>query len=72
MWQAQTHALICLKAHVYCYSHNLSDAQIEHALLRPCRSVEATVAELLRKYGPGATVCVLPEGPQTIPYIRAD
>jgi nickel-dependent lactate racemase len=72
MWQAQTHALICLKAHVYCYSHNLSDAQIERALLRPCRSVEATVAELLRKYGPGATVCVLPEGPQTIPYVRAD
>ena len=69
MWQAQIQALICLKADVYFYSHNLSDEQIEGALLTPCRDVEATVAKLLRKYGPGATVCVLPEGPQTIPYV---
>lgn len=72
MWQAQIHALICLKADVHFYSHNLSDEQIEGALLRPCRDIEATVAELLHKYGPEATICVLPEGPQTIPYIRAD
>ena len=72
MWQAQIHALICLKADVHFYSHNLSDEQIERALLRPCRDIGATVAELLREYGPGATICVLPEGPQTIPHIRAD
>jgi len=72
MWQAQIHALICLKAEVHFYSHNLSDEQIERALLRPCRDIGATVAELLREYGPGAALCVLPEGPQTIPYIRAD
>jgi len=69
MWQAQIHALICLKAAVYFYSHNLSDEQIEGALLRPCRDIEATISELLQTYGPGATICVLPEGPQTIPYI---
>lgn len=72
MWQAQIQALICLKADVYFYSHNLSDEQIEDALLRPCRDIEATVATLLQKYGPGATICVLPEGPQTIPYILAE
>ena len=69
MWQAQIHALICLKADVYFYSHNLSDKQIEDALLRPCRDIETTVAELLCECGPGATICVLPEGPQTIPYV---
>jgi nickel-dependent lactate racemase len=69
MWQAHIQALICQQADVYFYSHNLSDAQIEGALLRPCRDIGATVAELLRKYGPGATICVLPEGPQTIPYV---
>jgi nickel-dependent lactate racemase len=69
MWEAQIQALICLKADVYFYSHNLSDEQIEDAWLRPCRDIEATVAELLQKYGPGATICVLPEGPQTIPYL---
>ena len=72
MWQAQIQALICLKADVYVYSHNLSDAQIEGALLKPCRDIEAAVAELLPKYGSGATICVLPEGPQTIPYVSAD
>ncbi len=71
MWQAQIQALICLKADVYFYSHNLSNEQIESALLRPCRDVEATAAELLEKYGRGTTICVLPEGPQTIPYILA-
>jgi nickel-dependent lactate racemase len=69
MWQAHIQALICQQADVYFYSHNLSDAQIEGALLRPCHDIGATVAELLRKYGPGATICVLPEGPQTIPYV---
>jgi nickel-dependent lactate racemase len=72
MWQAQIQALICLKADVYVYSHNLSAAQIEGALLKPCRDIEAAVAELLPRYGSGAAICVLPEGPQTIPYVSAD
>jgi hypothetical protein len=72
MWEAHIQALICPKADVYFYSHNLSDEQIEGALLRPCHDIEATIAELLQKHGPGATLCVLPEGPQTIPYIRTD
>jgi nickel-dependent lactate racemase len=70
MWQCQIQALICLKADAYFYSHNLSDEQIEGALLKPCRDIEGTLSELLQKYGREARVCVLPEGPQTIPYIR--
>jgi hypothetical protein len=31
--------------------------------------VEACVQDLLQKYGPQATLAVLPEGPQTIPYL---
>lgn len=68
MWQAQIHALIASKANVYFYSQNLSDEQIEAALLKPCHNIEATVKQLLQKYGQGASICVLPEGPQTIPY----
>ena len=70
-WQAQVQALIQLKADVYVYSNNLSDAQIHSTLLRPCRSIETTLAELLAKYGPQARVCLLPEGPQTIPYLTS-
>ena len=69
MWQAQIHALICRKADVYFHSGNLTDEQIEAALLKPCHNIEATVEQLLRKYGRRASICILPEGPQTIPYI---
>jgi nickel-dependent lactate racemase len=70
IWQAHIQALICQKADVYFYSENLTDGQIQGALLKPCRSIEATVNELLGKYGRGASICVMPEGPQTIPYIH--
>jgi len=69
MWQAQIHALICKKADVYFYSDNLSDEQIKGALLKPCRDIESTIDKLLAKYGRNASICILPEGPQTIPYI---
>jgi len=69
VWQAQIHARICQKADVYFYSENLSDEQIRSAWLKPCHSIEATVDELLAKYGRHASICVLSEGPQTIPCI---
>ena len=72
MWEAQVQALICLKADVYVHSDGLSDEQIVEALLIPCRDIEATVASLWQKYGPASTIGVLPEGPQTIPYVKRD
>ena len=55
----------CVRSH----STNLTDAQIRDALLKPCRDIRATVEMLRERYGPDATICVLPEGPQTIPYV---
>lgn len=72
MWQVQLHGLICQKADVYFHSHNLSDEQIKRALLKPCSKIEETVEELLHKYGRDASICIMPEGPQTIPYISRD
>jgi nickel-dependent lactate racemase len=69
-WQVQIQAQIQQKADVYVYSDGLSDAQIEKALFIPCRSIEETVAALLERYGPLARICVMPEGPQVIPYLR--
>ena len=68
-WEAHIQALIQLRAEVYIYSDGLSDEQVREALLTPCHKIEDTLAELLERYGPGATVCVLPEGPQTVPYV---
>ena len=48
----------------------LSDQQIRECLLQPCHRVEDTLAQL--GVGGGSrhpTVCVLPEGPLTIPYV---
>jgi nickel-dependent lactate racemase len=68
-WEAQVQAQIQLKADVYVKTSYLSDEQIREALLLPCHSIEDTLAQLLDKYGPDATICVLPEGPQTVPYV---
>lgn len=72
MWQVQVQALVSQKADIFFYSHNLSDEQIKGVHLKPCRNIEATVKELRKRYGSEARICVLPEGPQTIPYIIHD
>jgi nickel-dependent lactate racemase len=67
-WQAQIQAQIQLKADVYVYSQHLTDEQIRAALLKPCRSIPALLGELRQKYGSGSRICILPEGPQTVPF----
>jgi len=69
MWEAQIHARICKKADVYFYSDNLKDDDITGAFMTPCSSVEETIESLLKKYGKETSICVLPEGPLTIPGI---
>ncbi len=68
-WQAHIQALVQQKASVYVRSDGLTDDQIRAALLLPCRRIEDTIAALLERYGRGASICVMPEGPQTIPYV---
>jgi lactate racemase len=70
-WQAQIQAKIQLQADVFIYSDHLTDSQICSALLSPCRSITDKVEELIQKYGNDASICFLPEGPQTIPYIQS-
>lgn len=68
-WQVQVQAQVEMKADVYVKSSYLDRETIESSLLRYCSSIEQTVDELLQRYGPDATICVLPEGPMTIPYV---
>lgn len=68
-WQAHVQALVQRKAEVYVRSDGLTDDQIRSALLLPSRRVEDTIDALLVRYGRGASICVMPEGPQTIPYV---
>jgi nickel-dependent lactate racemase len=69
-WQAQIQAQIQLKAEVYLYTKNLSAQQIGSALLKPCENIQLTLEQLMMRFGSQARICILPEGPQTIPYIN--
>jgi nickel-dependent lactate racemase len=71
-WQVQIQAQLQMKADIYLKSSYLDPQAVRRALLNPCTSVEETLALLLDRYGPGATICVLPEGPMTIPYVTQD
>jgi len=68
-WQAHILALVREKANVHVYSENLSDDQIREALLIPSHDIRASVDTLLASANHPLRICVLPEGPQTIPYI---
>jgi len=71
-WQVQIQAQIQNRADVYVYSDGLTDEQIERALFIPCRNLEQTVSQLQEKNGSQARICVIPEGPQTIPYLQGE
>ena len=68
-WQVQVQTRIQLKSRIFLKNSFLSDDLVRAALLEPSNDIAATVADLLAEYGPDATICVLPQGPQTIPYL---
>jgi len=67
-WEVQIQAQLQLKATVHVYAGGLGDEELRRALLVPCRSVEETVAQV-RRQRPDATIAVLPDGPQVVPYV---
>ena len=68
-WQVQVQAQIQRRAKIVLRSDGLTDEQVRAAHLEPTDDVQTAVEMLLRQGGPDARVCVLPEGPQTIPYL---
>jgi nickel-dependent lactate racemase len=68
-WQVQIQAQIQAKADVLVKTAGLSPDQIRAAHFTPIGDVAAAVTEALQRHGPPATLCVLPQGPQTIPYL---
>jgi lactate racemase len=69
-WQVQVQTMIQARATIYVHADGLTNEQITQCLLEPCPRIEDTLASLLAKgNGRQPTVCVLPEGPITIPYV---
>lgn len=69
-WQVQIQAQIQAHADVQLKSDYLTHQQIRAAHLTPVDDIEAAVEAATQLHGPDSRICVLPEGPQTIPYLR--
>jgi nickel-dependent lactate racemase len=69
-WQVQVLSMVRQKAGVHVYADGLTDDQIRGAMLTPCSRIEHTLEKLAAELGRPPRVCVLPEGPLTIPYVR--
>ena len=69
-WQVQIQAQIQLKAKVFVKCDGLDDDDVRAAHFDPTHDVVATTNEALEAAGADATLCVLPQGPQTIPYLQ--
>jgi len=68
-WQVQVQAKVQSHARVVVHTSYLSPDDLASAHLGHTEDVAGTVWELLDRAGPDARVCVLPEGPLTIPYV---
>ena len=68
-WEVQVQAQIQQRADVLLKTDGLSPEQVRAAHLTPIDDVGAATRDALDRAGPDARVCVLPEGPQTIPYL---
>jgi lactate racemase len=67
-WEAQLQAQVQLQARVHVYADGLTEDELRRAMVVPCLSVEETLAQIWDE-NPAATVAVLPDGPQTVPYV---
>ena len=70
-WQAQILAMILTKSPVLMLAGGLEDRHLRAAHLTPVADLHSALDAALRAHGPHATVCVLPQGPRTIPYLAA-
>lgn len=67
-WQNQIFARVLDRATVHLHADGLNDAAVREAFCEPCPDIAERVEELAGSKG---RVCVLPRGPETVPYVRA-
>jgi nickel-dependent lactate racemase len=69
-WQIFYEVLIQRWANVSLYTDKLDEKTVRKALFSPVQDPEVLIRDILDKHGRDARICVLPEGPLTIPYIK--
>jgi nickel-dependent lactate racemase len=68
-WQAQIQAMVQERARVQVKAGMLGDDELRAAHFEPVSDVSEAVETALAEAGRDARLCVLPQGPQTIPYL---
>jgi nickel-dependent lactate racemase len=71
-WQVQILGRVLSTARVGVHTSGLSDDDLRSAHLFAVPDIAQAVQAELQAAGPKARVCVLPEGPQTIPYVTRE
>ena len=69
-WQAQIMAQILLKADIYLHSGYLAEEVLESFFLKPVSDLKTVLHDLLNRFGGRSSICLLPQGPLTIPYVK--
>jgi nickel-dependent lactate racemase len=68
-WEVQLLAIIAQKARLGLFSR-MDPGEVRKAYVEPVADIAATITEELERAGKDAPIAVLPEGPQTIPYLN--
>ena len=71
-WQVQVQAQIQTRANVLIKTSGLGPQEIRAAHFTPIEDVSRAVQDALHQAGAASTLCVLPQGPQTIPYLATE
>ncbi len=66
VWQAQVLGRVLERAEVWLHAEGLTDAEVRSGLMHPVTDLTEAVADALARRGPGARLCVLPQGPLTV------
>ena len=69
-WQVQKQALVLQRARVLVHAGGLTGDAITAAWFEPVDDPTSALAALVAEHGPSCRVAVLPEGPQSIAYVR--
>jgi hypothetical protein len=70
-WQVQVQSQIQRRARVLIKTGFLSAEELRAAHFEPIDDVTLEARRSLETAGPAARLCVLPRGPQTIPYLAS-
>jgi len=68
-WQLEEMAKVSKKTNIVFVSQGLDSCVLESLYVESSASVEAAIEDALKKYGPKATIAVVPKGPYVLPTL---